>query len=290
MEQEPAWKALLRDKKDAIVIPALTESEVLEAVSQFLLSEPNWLDNAIANDAALQTHPDGTSVSKAEAYTQLFTYQGLHAIALHRQAHALYDKGKIAEARSLSQAARHITGGIEIHPGAKIGRGFFVDHGAGVVIGETAEIGDNVFLYHSVTLGATGNSKDIDTSDPKNPARRHPKLGSNVKIANGAQLIGPVTVEDNVSIATGARIIGKVRIGKGAKIGPGVEVQSDVPPGAVVVGMVPEIPGVIGKDEGARTPITRLTPNTRVSEVAWLGHLARGYEKLAEHASNARVH
>lgn len=286
---QPAWKELI-EKKAGIVLPHIGEKELLLAVSKFLVHEPEWLDNAIANDPALQKKPDGTPVTRDEAYTQLFAYQGLHAIALHREAHHLYNEGRGAEARALSQAARQVTGGIEIHPGARIGKGFFVDHGAGVVIGETAEIGDNVFLYHTVTLGATGNPKDIDNSDPAHPNRRHPKLGNNIKIANGAQLIGPITVEDNVSIGTGARIIGKVRIGKGARIGPGVEVQSDVPEGAVVVGMVPEIPGVIDRGEGAKTPITRLKPGVRVENVEWLGHLARGYDKLNEYAGNARVH
>ncbi len=283
------WKQLLA-REDAIILPSIGNKDLLQSVSRFLLSEPDWLDKAIENDAALRQHPDGSPVSKEEAYTQLFTYQGLHAIALHRDAHDLYIKGDIAKARALSQAARQTTGGIEIHPGAKIGKGFFVDHGAGLVIGETSEIGNNVFLYHSVTLGATGNPKDVDNSDPTNPARRHPKLGNNVKIANGAQLIGPITVEDDVSIATGARIIGNVRIGKGAKIGAGVEVQKDVPAGAVVVGMVPEIPGVIGKEEGAKTPITRITPQNTVKDTVWLGHLARGYERLAKHASNVAYH
>lgn len=289
MEQKPKWQQLL-ESKNAIVLPQLDERKLQESIGKFLVGEPEWLDKAIAKDPALQKKPDGRAISKEEAYSQLFTYQGLHAIALHREANALYKRGQGEEARALSQAARHITGGIEIHPGATIGRGFFVDHGAGVVIGETAEIGDNVFLYHTVTLGATGNPRDIDDSDPAHPNRRHPKLGNNVKIANGAQLIGPITVEDDVQIGTGARIIGKVHIGKGAKIGPGVEVQKDVAPGEVVVGMVPEIPGVIGREEGARTPITRLAPDTKVESVQWLGHLARGYEKLAGMANAPVLH
>lgn len=286
---KPTWEELI-GKKSGIILPQIGEKELLLAISKFLVHEPEWLDNAIANDPALQKKPDGSPISREEAYTQLFAYQGLHAVALHREAHALYNEGKGTEARALSQAARQLTGGIEIHPGARIGKDFFIDHGAGVVIGETVEIGNNVFLYHTVTLGGTGNPRDVDNSDPAHPNRRHPKLGNNVKIGNGAQLIGPITVEDDVSIGTGARIIGKVRIGKGAKIGPGVEVQRDVPEGAVVVGMVPEIPGVIGKDEGAKTPITRLKPGARVDNIEWLGHLARGYDKLSEHAASARVH
>lgn len=289
MEHKPKWQQLL-ENKDTIALPQINERRLQESIGKFLISEPEWLDRAIANDPALQKRPNGAAISKEEAYTQLFTYQGLHAIALHREANALYGQGRGEEARALSQAARHITGGIEIHPGATIGKGFFVDHGAGVVIGETAQIGDNVFLYHTVTLGATGNPKDVDNSDPAHPNRRHPKLGNNVKVANGAQLIGPIMVEDGVQIGTGARIIGKVHIGKGAKIGPGVEVYQDVAPGAVVVGAVPEIPGVIGREEGARMPITRLAPDSKVCEVQWLGHLARGYGRLSGMAGVPPLH
>ncbi len=292
MSDRNSWQALLT-QKNAIVLPQIDQPQLLQSISRFLQSEPEWLDRAIASDPALQRHPDGSAVAKHEAYSQLFTYQGLHARALHREAHELYNAGKIVEARALSQAARSVTGGIEIHPGARIGKGFFVDHGAGVVIGETAEIGDDAFLYHSVTLGATGSPKDIDTSDPANPNRRHPKLGNRVRIGNGAQLLGAVTVDDDVVIGTGARIIGKVHIGKGARIGAGVEVKADVPEGAVVVGMVPEIPGVIDKAQGAYTPITRgEVPDTKITAPEWLGYLARGYERLRDgvEGNNSRIH
>lgn len=289
MEQKPKWQRLL-ESKNAIALPQIDERKLQEAIGKFLLGEPEWLDRAVANDPALQKRPDGTPISKEEAYTQLFTYQGLHAIALHREANALYKQGRGEEARALSQAARHITGGIEIHPGATIGNGFFVDHGAGVVIGETAQIGDNVFLYHTVTLGATGNPNDVDNSDPAHPNRRHPKLGDNVKIANGAQLIGPITVEDNVQIGTGARIIGKVHIGKGARISPGVEVYQDVAPGEVVVGAIPYIPGVTDRGAGARMPITRPGPGTNIRDAQWLGYLARAHGRLADMAADPALH
>ena len=116
--------------------------------------------------------------------------------------------------RLLSQLARLLTGGIEINPGASIGRRFFIDHGSGIVIGETSEIGDDVMLYHQVTLGATGWWRDI-----KNPGkRRHPRI------------------EDGVTIGTGATILGPVTIGRGSKIGAMALVIEDLPPNSVVVG------------------------------------------------------
>ncbi len=281
-----SWKKILEDK-NAIVLPTIKERDLQEAIGKFLISEPDWLDNAIARDPALRKNPDGTDISKEEAYTKLFTYQGLHAIALHRQAAELEANGQHVEAQALSRAARDLTG-IEIHPGARIGKNFFIDHGTGTIIGATAEIGDNVFLYHNITLGATGTPENVDNSDPHHPARRHPKIGNNVTIGNGANIIGPVTVEDYVSIGFNARILGNsnLHIGTGAIIGDGVEVKQSVPEGAKVVGMVPYIPGVIGDKNGARTPIIKeAKPGTKVQDTEWLGHLARGYKRLAEHAS-----
>jgi len=143
----------------------------------------------------------------------VLAYPGLHAIWIHRVAHRWWQQpgGKLA-ARVLSHLARMITG-IEIHPGAVIGRRFFVDHGMGVVIGETAEVGDDVMLYHQVTLGGRSTAR----------GKRHP------------------TVEDGVTFGAGARVLGPVRVGAGAQIGANAVVVRDVPPGAVVVG----IPGRI---------------------------------------------
>src|SRR5579864_3613036 len=115
----------------------------------------------------------------------LLCYPGFHAILLHRLAHKLYRARIKLVARVISQVSRFFTG-IEIHPGAKIGRRFFVDHGAGVVIGETTEIGDNVMLYHQVTLGATGWWKHRDGR-----VKRHPTIGDNVTIGVGASILGP---------------------------------------------------------------------------------------------------
>lgn len=140
------------------------------------------------------------------------TYPGLHAVLVHRLAHSLWYRGFKFWARFLSFLGRMVTN-IDIHPGALIGRRFFIDHGAGVVIGETAEVGDDVTLYHGVTLGGTSLSK----------GKRHP------------------TLENGVLVGAGAKILGPVRIGEGANIGANSVVIADVPPGMTVVG----IPGKV---------------------------------------------
>jgi len=149
----------------------------------------------------------------------LLCYPGLHAIWLHRVAHALYRRHLFLLARLLSHLGRFLTG-IEIHPGAKIGRRFFIDHGAGVVIGETTEIGDDVTLYQGVTLGGTGKEK----------GKRHPTIGNNVVISAGAKILGSFTVGDN------------------SKIGAGSVVLKPVPPNCTVVG----VPGRVVVREGQR--------------------------------------
>lgn len=126
----------------------------------------------------------------------IFTYSGLHAVAAYRVAHYFYNKKMFLTARVISQVARHFTG-IEIHPGAKIGKGLFIDHGMGVVIGETAEIGDNCIIYQGVTLGGTG----------KDHGKRHPTLGNNVMVGAGARVLGPFRVGDNVKIAANAVVL-----------------------------------------------------------------------------------
>ncbi len=144
---------------------------------------------------------------------EVLTYQGLHAILLHRLAHALYERRVPFLPRLISQFARFVTAGIEIHPGAQIGKRFFIDHGAGVVIGETAIIGDNVMLYHQVTLGATGWWKHREAANVK----RHP------------------TIEDNVTIGVGASILGPITIGHDSKIGAMALVLESLPPHSVVM-------------------------------------------------------
>ncbi len=149
----------------------------------------------------------------------IFCYPGFHAILLHRFAHWFYQRGFVFLPRLISQFNRFITG-IEIHPGAKIGEGFFIDHGMGVVIGETTEIGDNVTIYQGVTLGGTGKEK----------GKRHPTLGN------------------NVVVSAGAKVLGSLNIGNNVKIGAGSVVLRDVPDNCTVVG----VPGKVVKRNGRR--------------------------------------
>ena len=126
----------------------------------------------------------------------ILLYQGFHALVFHRIAHWLYCRRHFFWARTVSQWGRGFTG-IEIHPGAKIGNNLFIDHGMGIVFGETAEIGDNCTIYHGVTLGGTG----------KDTGKRHPTLGNNVLIGAGTQVLGPVFIGDNVRIGAGSVVL-----------------------------------------------------------------------------------
>lgn len=153
------------------------------------------------------------------SFEVLLTYSGLHAIWAHRIAHAFFKRKLFFIARCISQISRFFTG-IEIHPGAKIGRRFFIDHGMGIVIGETCEIGDNVTIFQGVTLGGTGKEK----------GKRHP------------------TIKDNALIATGAKVLGSITIGENSKIGAGSVVLHDVPPNSTVVG----IPGRVVVQDGVK--------------------------------------
>ncbi|MBU0905524.1 MAG: serine O-acetyltransferase [Firmicutes bacterium] len=149
----------------------------------------------------------------------VLTYAGLHAIWSHRVAHALFKRKLFFLARVVSQVSRFFTG-IEIHPGAKIGRRFFIDHGMGIVIGETCEIGNDVTIFQGVTLGGTGKER----------GKRHP------------------TLHDNVLVATGAKVLGSITIGENSKVGAGSVVLKDVPPNATVVG----IPGTVVVQDGVK--------------------------------------
>ena len=145
-------------------------------------------------DAVKQRDP----AAKSDAETLLLN-PGVHAILAYRVAHKLWQDEHFLAARAVSTMARHRTG-IEIHPGATIGKGLFIDHGMGVVIGETAEIGDNCTLYQGVTLGGTG--KDV--------GKRHPTLGDNVLVGSGAKVLGPLTISDNCKIAAGAVVLANI--------------------------------------------------------------------------------
>ncbi|PSL41302.1 serine O-acetyltransferase [Salsuginibacillus halophilus] len=168
------------------------------------------------NDIDVVFEQDPAARSRIEV---VLTYSGVHAVWGHRVAHWLWRKKLFFLARLLSQVSRFITG-IEIHPGAKIGQRLFIDHGMGVVIGETCEIGDNVTIYQGVTLGGTGKEK----------GKRHP------------------TVEDHVLIASGAKILGSMTIGENSNIGAGSVVLKEVPPNATVVG----IPGKVVVKNGMK--------------------------------------
>ena len=150
----------------------------------------------IAYDIEAVMDRDPAARNKAEVF---FLYPGVRAVFWHRVAHFFYRHNLKFLARWISQVTRFWTG-IEIHPGAKIGRGLFIDHGMGVVIGETAEIGDNCTIYQGVTLGGTGIEK----------GKRHPTLGNNVMVGCGAKILGPFTVGDNSKIAAGAVVLSEV--------------------------------------------------------------------------------
>lgn len=175
------------------------------------------LFRTLRNDIDVVLEQDPAARSRLEV---IFSYSGVHAIWFHRLAHYLWTRWKLYFiARLISQFSRFLTG-IEIHPGAKIGQRLFIDHGMGVVIGETCEIGDNVTIYQGVTLGGTGKEK----------GKRHP------------------TIKDNVLIASGAKVLGSFTIGENSRIGAGSVVLKEVPPNSTVVG----IPGRIVIQDGRR--------------------------------------
>jgi serine O-acetyltransferase len=178
---------------------------------------------SIRRDIQAARERDPAAVSNLEV---VLAYPGFHARQWHRLAHALYERRVPVLPRVISHISRALTA-IEIHPGAKIGEGFFIDHGMGVVIGETAEIGDDCHLYQGVTLGGTSRLR----------AKRHPTLGNNVVVGAGAKLIGAITIGDN------------------SRIGAGSVVITDVPPNATVVG----VPGhVVAFQEPGTDTIERL--------------------------------
>jgi serine O-acetyltransferase len=165
-------------------------------------------------DAAMERDP--AARSRLEI---LICYPGVHALAFHRVAHRLWQSGWVLSARFVSHVSRFVTG-IEIHPGARLAPGVFIDHGMGVVIGETAEVGENVTLYQGVTLGGTSLKRE----------KRHP------------------TLQRNVVVGTGGAIMGAITVGEGTRVGAGSVVVRDVPPNSVVVG----VPGKIISRDGRR--------------------------------------
>ena len=158
---------------------------------------------------------DPAARSKLEIF---LLYPGVHAIIFHRVSHWLFRHKLFFLARLNSQIARHLTG-IEIHPGAKIGRRFVIDHGMGIVIGETTEIGDDCLIYHGVTLGGTG----------KDHGKRHPTLGNNVMVSAGAKVLGPF------------------KVGDGARIAANAVVLTEIPPEATAVGVPARVVRIAGE-------------------------------------------
>ena len=196
-------------------------------------------------DAVLRYDP-----AARNKFEVILTYSGFHALAMYRFAHFMYLHNYKLLARFVSQFAKFLTG-IEIHPAAKIGSGVFIDHGEGVVIGETAEVGNNVVLYQGVTLGGTG----------KDRGKRHP------------------TIEDGVMISAGAKVLGPFTVGKNAKIGAGSIVLKPVPANATVVG----VPGRVVKLNGVRVDdLDQTLPDPVADELNKLNSkIDKLYEMLA---------
>ena len=194
--------------------------DLIGRLRQMHADKEEWLES-IADTVVAVKQRDPAARSTAEI---LLLYSGVHAMMAYRVANRLQKNGKYFSARAVSQLARHFTG-IEIHPGATIGKGLFIDHGMGVVIGETAEIGDNCTIYQGVTLGGPG--KDV--------GKRHPTLGDNVMIGAGAKVLGPVKVGSNSKVAANAVVLREVpenstAVGIPAKIvrRDGVRIQADL--------------------------------------------------------------
>ena len=178
----------------------------------------------------------------------LLCYPGLHALLCHRVAHFFYRRGLILLPRLISHLSRFFTG-IEIHPGASIGSSFFIDHGMGVVIGETTEIGSNVTIYQGVTLGGTGKEK----------GKRHPTIGDNVVVGTGAKVLGPITIGEN------------------SRVGAGSVVLSSAPPDSTVVG----IPARVVYYNGEKVPTINLNHSDMPDPVAEaLGRLQEQIDQL----------
>ncbi len=170
--------------------------------------------------ATLERDPAATG-----SLTIILSYPGIHALFYHRLGNFFHRSNMPFFARTISQIGRFFTG-IEIHPGATIGKGFFIDHGMGVVIGETSVVGDNVTIFQGATLGGTGKEK----------GKRHPTIGNNVVIGAGAKVLGNITIGDNVSVGANAVVL------------------KDVPPNSTVVG----VPGRVARREGKRVSGTNL--------------------------------
>lgn len=195
----------IKTEKRTVEIPLLPGRKEVSRLCRAALRKGEDCVKDVRRDVRSIREKDPAAESNAEV---LLLYSGLHATLAYRLAHALQKGGHSFTARLISQGVKTVTG-VEIHPGAKIGRGLFIDHGSGVVIGETAEVGDDCVIYQGVTLGGTG--KDV--------GKRHPTLGKGVIVGAGAKVLGPV------------------KIGDGAKIAAGAVVLRDIPAGCTAVGI-----------------------------------------------------
>ena len=191
---------------------------------------------------------------------EVLLYPGLHAVISHRVAHALWMRRVPFVPRLISQIARFLTG-IEIHPGATIGRGFFIDHGSGVVIGETAEIGNWVMLYQGVTLGGTGKQR----------GKRHP------------------TVEDEVIVGVGAIILGAITLGRGSRIGGGAVVVKDVPPHSTAVGVPARVVATRDPATGASRRV-EILPDPEAEILRVMRDKVEGLEERVDDLEEATHH
>ncbi len=214
-------------------------------------TELGEIRDSVLYDVRAFRERDPAAASDAEV---LLLYPGMHALLFHRAAHALHKKGHTLAARAVSQGARFITG-IEIHPAAKIGKGVVIDHGAAVVIGETAEVGDNCTIYQGVTLGGTG----------KDTGKRHPTIGNNVLIGAGAKVLGPF------------------KVGDGARIAAGAVVLEEVPENATAVGIPAHVVRLRGKNGGCGDLDQIHIPDPVEQEICRLGkRVAELEKKIAE--------
>lgn len=209
---------------------------------------------SLLSDARLMAEKDPAAKSTLEV---ILLYSGFHALVWHRLAHFFYKNKLFFLARFVSQFNRFMTG-VEIHPGAEIGDGLFIDHGMGIVIGETAEIGDNCTIYHGVTLGGTGKDK----------GKRHPTLGNNVLVGAGAKILGPFKVGDN------------------SMVGANSVVLEEIPPDTTVVG----VPGRPVRRNNVRVPSTDLDqihwPETDIAEQCSLNQVVQALDKRVKELEN----
>ncbi len=228
-----------------IILYIILSVFVLWAVLFFAVA-PKEMSNILQRDPAARNY-----------FEVILLYPGLHAVVAHRYAHFFYKCRFYLLARIISQFTRFFTG-IEIHPGAKIGKGLFIDHGMGIVIGETAEIGDNCTLYQNVTLGGTGKDK----------GKRHPTVGNNVLIGSGAKVLGPFSVGDNSKIAANAVVL------------------SEVPENSTAVGVPARIVRINNQKVSSMDLDQIHIPDPTSQEICRLNKLVRDLEEKLEHTEH----